>query len=262
MSWNQRPHDGAQAGFSGIDDGRGNGLDWNQHPTYVNSLLQQEHLGFDNINSSTASVPPPPQHTGSQEFASSNAWSSQGTYDLSHGPSLHGPVDPHSGGTALDSTWGAARSDDQNYHHLPVLFMPALPLTPHPKLPKEGWTQAQQEMLIKSRQSGRGFADIAEDMRVQFGVEITPNALVKRFGKIQETHLGPLSTAINNVKPDLMASIKAEVDKLGYDALTEAERQALEEIMQEFHRSIPKSVQNLVYRRRKAEQSTASSYPL
>jgi hypothetical protein len=59
-----------------------------------------------------------------------------------------------------------------------------------------------------------------------------------------------------------MACIKGELDKLGYDALPQADKQALDEIMQDFHRSIPKLVQNRVYRKRKAEQSTTSSYPL
>jgi hypothetical protein len=59
-----------------------------------------------------------------------------------------------------------------------------------------------------------------------------------------------------------MACIKGELDKLGYDALPQADKKALDEIMQDFHRSIPKLVQNRVYRKRKAEQSMSSNFTL
>jgi hypothetical protein len=206
MSGSHGSHAGAAAGPSGFDDdGCDSGLNWTQHPTYVNSLLQQEHSGFDNTNSPALLGPTSLQCAADHQVMYPNFWSSPETHDLpcassdpTPGPppnpesfaSLSTAIDPRLGGLGNTAVWGAASSDDHNYHHPPALFMPSLPLAPHPKLPKEGWTQAQQEMLIRGRQAGRGFVDIAEDMRLQFGVEITPNALVKRFGKIQETHLG------------------------------------------------------------------------
>lgn len=59
-----------------------------------------------------------------------------------------------------------------------------------------------------------------------------------------------------------MACIKVELEKLGSDTLPQADKQALDEIMQDFHRSIPKLVQNRVYRKRKAAQSFSLSHRL
>ncbi|KAK0655075.1 hypothetical protein B0T16DRAFT_450817 [Cercophora newfieldiana] len=261
-----------------------NGASWDVHPAYVSALLEQEGFGSDNISAPTLVDPALYGQVMSQVNPSASPWQHQGSNDLASSPSHPMPhlpysfaaaaqappfhVDPRLGAPVPNGNWQdsildsggqmPAMMDDHSYHP-PALFMPALPLAPHPRLPKEGWTQAQQDMLIKGRQAGQGFTEISNEMRVKLGVEISPNALVKRFQKIQETHLGPLSTAINNAKPDIMACIKGELEKLGLDALPQADKQALDEIMQDFHRSIPKLVQARVYRKRKAAQSFSSS---
>lgn len=69
------------------------------------------------------------------------------------------------------------------------MFMPSAPSHLNLRLPKDGWSQELETMLIDLRRAGYKFPEISNEMRARHGVEISPNALVKRFQKIQELFL-------------------------------------------------------------------------
>ena len=47
----------------------------------------------------------------------------------------------------------------------------------------------QEEILVQRRAEGVGFNEIAEEIRQKTGVEVTRNALVKRYQKILDSYL-------------------------------------------------------------------------
>lgn len=59
--------------------------------------------------------------------------------------------------------------------------------------------------------------------------------------------------------PEIVARIRAEVERINPDTLTEAEKQAQEEIMRDLPQSFPKTVQNQIYRKYKSMQPPPSS---
>jgi hypothetical protein len=58
------------------------------------------------------------------------------------------------------------------------------------QLPKEIQTQQIEIMLTSLRQSGVQFAEISNMIKAKFGVEMSVNSLVKRFGKLRNLYLG------------------------------------------------------------------------
>ncbi|KAK5651309.1 hypothetical protein OQA88_12604 [Cercophora sp. LCS_1] len=139
---------------------------------------------------------------------------------------------------------------------------PNVPLSNHPpaspgsttRPSKPTWTKEHVEALVSLRQAGKGFAEISQEMRTRFGFEISPNALVKRFQKLQEQYHEPLPEVIRNAMPEIMTVIRAAVAKMeNEESMSDEERKALQEIVNELPQSIPKMVQNSVLRKRKAQ---------
>jgi len=64
----------------------------------------------------------------------------------------------------------------------------ATPLSPHLGLPFGEGTN-EENLLMTLRDAGHGFTYISQQMHEQLGIEITSNALVKRYGKIQNMYM-------------------------------------------------------------------------
>ncbi|RYO75322.1 hypothetical protein DL764_010492 [Monosporascus ibericus] len=118
------------------------------------------------------------------------------------------------------------------------------------QLPKEIQAQQIEIVLISLRQSGAQYAEISNTIRALFGVEITPNALVKRFGKLQDQYFGPLPEAVKKAMPDLVAAVKDKMACMDL-RLSEAEKKAMEDILKELPQIIPRFVQHRVMQKRK-----------
>lgn len=67
-------------------------------------------------------------------------------------------------------------------------FVP--PPSPRPHAGKNTQSKEQEEMLVRLREANMGFEQIAKEMHAKLGVTISPNALVKRYGKIVDSFLG------------------------------------------------------------------------
>ena len=65
-------------------------------------------------------------------------------------------------------------------------FFPPLSLKPNAKLPRDGWTQDQDNLLMTLKQAGLPYSNISEAIKTQLGADITENRLAKRFNKIRE----------------------------------------------------------------------------
>ncbi|RYP65912.1 hypothetical protein DL770_008907 [Monosporascus sp. CRB-9-2] len=118
------------------------------------------------------------------------------------------------------------------------------------QLPKEIQAQQIEIVLISLRQSGAQYAEISNTIRALFGVEITPNALVKRFGKLQDQYFGPLPEAVKKAMPDLVAAVKDKMACMDL-MLSGAEKKAMEDILKELPQIIPRFVQHRVMQKRK-----------
>ncbi len=69
------------------------------------------------------------------------------------------------------------------------VYMPPPPLSTYQRPAKDGWTPDRETMLVTLRQAGHEFPEIAKQMQTRFGTEFTPNALVKRYHKLQAQFL-------------------------------------------------------------------------
>ena len=70
------------------------------------------------------------------------------------------------------------------------LFNPSfVGIQQYSRLPKEGWTPEQDNLLLTLRREGREYSQIADQMRIDFGIVTSENRLVKRFQKIQDQYL-------------------------------------------------------------------------
>ncbi|RYP56310.1 hypothetical protein DL769_009941 [Monosporascus sp. CRB-8-3] len=118
------------------------------------------------------------------------------------------------------------------------------------QLPKEIQAQQIEIVLISLRQSGSQYAEISNTIKALFGVEITANALVKQFGKLQDQYFGPLPEAVKNAMPDLVAAVKDKMACMDL-RLSEAEKKAMEDILKELPQIIPRFVQHRVVQKRK-----------
>jgi len=169
---------------------------WNGNLVYDGSLpfprQQQQPQQTIHGGPAIAIVPMPPQ---AGQFQEPN-WPPPCTANMSTQQDFY---IHHPGAVVGLNTWaplspedldGMLAPEDLDGMLAPANFMPSVPVTPNRKLPREGWTQEQQNMLIKARQAGLGFTEISAKMRVKHGVEISPNALVKRFQKVQGHYLG------------------------------------------------------------------------
>jgi hypothetical protein len=67
----------------------------------------------------------------------------------------------------------------------------------------------------------------------------------------------PLPEAVRNVMPELVTAVKDEMTRMDLSMLTEADKTAMEEILKELPRMIPRFVQNRVMRKRKCVDKLA-----
>ncbi|KXX83044.1 hypothetical protein MMYC01_200490 [Madurella mycetomatis] len=121
----------------------------------------------------------------------------------------------------------------------------------HSQLPG-GARASENELLISLRRAGWGYKEIAAEMHKHFGGVYTPNALIKRFHKIQTEDLKVLSTAVKNVMPSIMQCIETELAGMDLSGLPEVDKQALKGVIEEMADSIPKWVQSRFIKRCKA----------
>ncbi|RYP67262.1 hypothetical protein DL771_007351 [Monosporascus sp. 5C6A] len=89
------------------------------------------------------------------------------------------------------------------------------------------------------------FQQLPKEIQALFGVEITPNALVKRFGKLQDQYFGG-----KKAMPDLVAAVKDKMACMDL-RLSETEKKAMEDILKELPQIIPRFVQHRVMQKRK-----------
>lgn len=57
------------------------------------------------------------------------------------------------------------------------------------RVAKENESKEQEKFLVKLRQAGLGFDDISAQMKTKFGLEVSANALVKRYQKAADAYL-------------------------------------------------------------------------
>ncbi|KAK1758975.1 hypothetical protein QBC47DRAFT_97231 [Echria macrotheca] len=120
-------------------------------------------------------------------------------------------------------------------------------MSPQSYLSPEDTTMQQQELLVNLRQQGMRFEAIAERMRMEFGVDLTANALVKRYQKLQKSKNASflrLALATARALPDMKAAMKRE---LGDGIETEAEMAEFERLLED----LPRIMQNRYLRKRK-----------
>ncbi|KAK0724169.1 hypothetical protein B0H67DRAFT_640734 [Lasiosphaeris hirsuta] len=97
-------------------------------------------------------------------------------------------------------------------------------------------------MLMELRRSGLGFSEISSEMRLRFGINISPNALVKRAGKLKDQYLEPLPEAIRNAMPEVMGVIQNHLEKTDLRKLSAGEKKAVAEVLKDLPQEIPKLV--------------------
>ncbi|KAK5655920.1 hypothetical protein OQA88_5055 [Cercophora sp. LCS_1] len=137
------------------------------------------------------------------------------------------------------------------------------------RIAKDNASKAQEKLLVTLRQAGVGFEDIALEMKAKFGVDVSANALVKRYQKTLDAYLlvsppqsqylsgtnhltltqQPVAEATKSAMPDIMEVIMRELGKrMDVGQLSEADKKVLQGLQQD----LPRFVQNRALRKRKA----------
>lgn len=156
-----------------------------------------EHLSFDNTmplddrGELRQTVMHGEQDLYSAPFAT-NSWEAPLCTDaMGHHPGFNMAAGAQAM-VAYDSMPAAYESLPAAYGSIPPVYMPVPPVFPgyFQQLPKEIQAQQIEIVLISLRQSGVPFAEISNTVKARFGVEMTVNSLVKRFGKLQDQYLG------------------------------------------------------------------------
>ncbi|KAK5655917.1 hypothetical protein OQA88_5052 [Cercophora sp. LCS_1] len=136
---------------------------------------------------------------------------------------------------------------------------------------RSDWARGVDDKIVSLREQHVGFREISEELKNEFGVQISPNALSKRYKKLRLKYLHvsfarvliqaldvvvpktmtlQLPEAINNVMPAIMALIKKEVALINRKDFTMVDTRVLDEVVEEFPTAIPQMVQNRLLRKR------------
>jgi len=102
----------------------------------------------------------------------------------------HGFISNTSSASASWQPLGSAHAGSTASDNIPAqAYLPPVLFAPCGGFSKKTVEKEQEEILVQRRAEGVGFNEIAEEIRQKTGVEVTRNALVKRYQKILDSYL-------------------------------------------------------------------------
>ncbi|EAQ85411.1 predicted protein [Chaetomium globosum CBS 148.51] len=108
------------------------------------------------------------------------------------------------------------------------------------------------------RAAGYGYAAISEKMREKLGIEITANALVKRYQKLPKTCESVVANAITNIMPQIMEQLYVELPHIDDGTLSEEEKRTVDRMLQDLPQILPNCVRSSLSRKRRTMQPSPS----
>jgi hypothetical protein len=246
--------DGGAASSTGTADG--DNVTWATHPATVDELFQQQQFDF--------ATPDLPGLDGTlcdwPSLEVSSDWTNPevspnlfaGLSDPSAYP-FSGIMSSAEDSAAFPSAAGVLQSATlaNNVGEQPMLT----PAAPQAMSNEE---LDQDALLRRLRDAGYGYAAISAAMRAQLGIEITANALVKRYQKMPKTSEALLAKAIGNIMPQIMEQLALELPHIDDGTLSDEEQKMVYRMLQELPQILPNCVRGSLSRKRRSMQPSAS----
>lgn len=218
MSGTPKPYDGHyqsydELGFSQFQENDGGEISWNgeddgnpapqaTHSTTVDGLFQPQETEFLSLLSPFSDFQPGLGWIGLgvssnwREFSTRHLLTHPGSQDLNFWPVEHAAAAHGKSLALLDnvSEYFAAATvlppvawEEEEEEEATLLQPPAGLTNAGEQFTAAAVENDEEALLKKLRAAGYGYAAISEKMREQLGIEITANALVKRYQKLPKT---------------------------------------------------------------------------
>ncbi|KAH6640248.1 hypothetical protein F5144DRAFT_88882 [Chaetomium tenue] len=139
-----------------------------------------------------------------------------------------------------------------------LLQPPAGPMNAREQSTAAPMENDEETLLKRLRAAGYGYAAISEKMREELGIEVTANALVKRYQKLPKTCENVVANAITNIMPQIMEQIYVELPYMDDGTLSEEEKQIVDRMLQDLPQILPNCVRGSLSRKRRTMQPSPS----
>jgi hypothetical protein len=166
----------------------------------------------------------------------------------------------------------------------PEMALSSTPLHGYSTTPTEDKTDAVNLMLLDLRHAGKTYPEISRAIERDLGVVIQPNALTKRYSKMEDVRMSVsgieicprsvqrrpfpadprgcwqlLPVAIRNSMPEIMSVIKRSLARMNDGTHPEMEMQRAHALLQTLPNSLPRYVESRLARSGRTNQSPAST---